>query len=59
METVVVTFEGEGSGTSELAWGQLDAWMTVRRLRSWMPLGGVKPLDPGTTVDHIAEELRY
>ncbi len=59
METVVVTFEGEGSGTSELAWGQLDAWMTVRRLRSWMPLGGVKPLDPGTTVDDIAEELRY
>jgi hypothetical protein len=58
-ERVVVAFEGEGSGTGELAWGQQEAWMTVRRLRSWMPLGGIKQLPPGTTIEDIAGELRY
>jgi hypothetical protein len=58
-DRVVVKFEGDGSGTEDLAWGQQDAWMTVLRLRSWMPLGGVKPLDPGTTIDDVVGELRY
>jgi hypothetical protein len=58
-DRVVVTFEGEGSGTEDLSWGQQEAWMTVLRLRSWMPLGGIKPLPPQTTVDDIAGELRY
>lgn len=58
-DRVVVKFEGDGSGTEDLAWGQQDAWMTVQRLRSWMPLGGIKPLDPGTTIDDVAGELRY
>jgi hypothetical protein len=58
-ERVVVAFEGGGSGAGELSWGQLDAWMTVRRLRSWMPMGGVKPLTPGTTLAEVCGELRY
>lgn len=58
-DRVVVAFEGEGSGTGELSWGQQEAWMTVLRLRSWMPLGGIKPLSPDTTVEEIADELRY
>jgi hypothetical protein len=58
-ERLSVTFEGEGSGAGELAWGQRDAWMTVLRLRSWMPLGGIKPLSPGTSVEEVAGELRF
>src|SRR5690349_12187203 len=58
-DRVVVAFEGEGSGTGELSWGQQEAWMTILRLRSWMPLGGIKPLSPETTVEEIAGELRY
>ncbi|HZM83982.1 MAG TPA: condensation domain-containing protein [Candidatus Limnocylindrales bacterium] len=59
VDRVVVAFEGEGSGTGELAWGQQEAWMTVLRLRSWMPVGGIVPLSPETTVEDIAGELRY
>jgi hypothetical protein len=54
-----VHFDGEGEGVGELAWGQQDAWMSIRRLGSWMPLGGVKPLPPGTTVEDVVAELRY
>jgi len=58
-DRVVVAFDGEGSGTAELAWGQQEAWMTVLRLKSWMPLGGIKPLSPDTTIEDIASELSY
>lgn len=58
-DRVVVRFEGEGAGTGELAWGQQEAWMSIRRLGSWMPLGGVKPLPPGTTLEDVSAELSY
>lgn len=59
VDRVIVAFEGEGSGAGELSWGQQEAWMTVLRLRSWMPLGGILPLSPDTTIEDIAGELRY
>ncbi|MEZ0109720.1 hypothetical protein ABH920_003734 [Catenulispora sp. EB89] len=58
-DRIAVHFDGEGAGVGELAWGQQEAWMSIRRLGSWMPLGGVKPLAPGTTVEDVAAELRY
>lgn len=58
-DRVIVRFDGEGGGSGELAWGQQEAWMTLRRVGSWMPLGGVKPLPPDTTVEGVAAELRY
>lgn len=58
-DRIAVCFDGEGEGVGELAWGQQEAWMSIRRLGSWMPLGGVKPLTPGTTVEDVAAELRY
>ncbi len=56
---LMVAFEGDGAGSGELSWGQLENWSAIVRLRSWLPLGGIKPLPPGTTVDEIAGELRY
>ena len=56
---VVVAFEGEGSGTGPMAWGQADHYAAMVRMKTWSPLGGVKRLLPGTTVDEIADELRW
>lgn len=58
-DRIVVPFEGEGSGIGELSWGQYEIWSAMVRLKSWMPLGGIKRLSAGTTVAEIAEELRY
>lgn len=58
-ERVTVAFEGEGAGVGELSWGQRDIWMTMTRQRNWLPMGGWKPLPAGTTVDDVADELRY
>jgi hypothetical protein len=58
-ERVLVHFEGDGAGTGALSWGQLENWSAIVKQKTWLPLGGVKPLPPGTTVDDIAGELRY
>jgi len=58
-DRVVVAFRGEGAGVDDLAWGQLDMWRVMVARNSWLPLGGIKPLPAGTTVDEMADELRY
>lgn len=58
-EQIMVAFEGEGAGEGELAWGQSENWSAIVSQKTWIPLGGVKPLPAGTTVEDIADELRY
>ena len=58
-ERVSVVFDAEGAGIGELTWGQSEIWATLVRQRTWMPLGGRKPLHPGTSVADVAEELAY
>lgn len=58
-DRVVVPFSGEGAGEAELSWGQRDIWHAMLRQRSWLPNGAWAPLPAGTTVDEIAERLRY
>jgi len=58
-ERVVVPFEGEGSGVEELSWGQWEIWLAMVAQQSSLPLGGTKRLAPGTTVEEIADELRF
>jgi hypothetical protein len=55
---VPVEFAAPGSGTADLAWGQMEIWLAMTR-QGWLRLGGTKPLPPGTTVEEIADELRY
>lgn len=59
---VAVPFEGDGSGgtgIAALAWGQRDMWLTMARQKSWLPMGGSKRLEPGTTLEDVACELAY
>lgn len=42
----------------ELTWGQRQLWAAMRRQRSWMPIGVVQPLPPGTTVAGVVRQLR-
>ncbi len=55
----MVHFAGEGSGVAELTWGQLELWGAMRRQGTWMPLPVREALPAGTTVEDMAEWLRY
>jgi hypothetical protein len=58
-DRVVVAFSGDGAGTGELSWGQLDIWQAMVRQKSWIPNGVFIPLPAGSTVDSVADGLRY
>ena len=57
-ERFVVRFAGGGAGEGPLSWGQAENWSAIVK-QGWLPLGGIRPLDPGTTVEDIAGELAY
>lgn len=59
VERIRVEFAGDGAGTGELSWGQREIWQAMTRQGNWLPLGGWKPLDPGTSIEDVAEELAY
>ncbi|GGM67773.1 condensation domain-containing protein [Dactylosporangium sucinum] len=59
MDRIDVPFCGDGAGTAELTWGQRAMWQAMVRERSWLPMGGRRPVPPGTTLDDVAAELRY
>ncbi|WP_426511624.1 condensation domain-containing protein [Dactylosporangium sp. McL0621] len=56
---VPVRFAGDGAGLGELSWGQREIWLTMRRQRSWLPIGGWSRLAPGTTLGDVEAELRW
>jgi hypothetical protein len=56
---ILVPFEGDGSGSGELSWGQLEMWQTMCRHRSSLGIGGVLPLDGGATVEDVADMVRF
>lgn len=58
-DRVVVGFSGDGAGAGELSWGQMDIWQAMVRQKSWLPNGVWIPLPAGTTVDELADRLRY
>ena len=59
VDRIVVPFDGDGSGVDDLSWGQAENWSAIVRQKTWIPLGGVRPLGEGTTVDDIASEVSY
>jgi hypothetical protein len=58
-ERLLVEFSGEGSGVADLSWGQREIWAAMVRQETWLPIGTVRPLPPGTTVADVAAELRF
>src|SRR5688500_9746774 len=59
MEQMLIHFAGEGSGVAEMSWGQLEIWGAMQRQRTMMPLPLIEPLAPGTTLQDVADWLRY
>jgi Condensation domain len=57
--SVPVAFTGHGAGEDDLSWGQQDIWGTMRRERSWLPIGFTRPVPAGTTVEDVAAELAF
>lgn len=58
-EEVSVPFAGVGAEVYAMSWGQKEIWLAMIKQRNWLPVGGVKPLDPGTTLQEVADELSY
>ncbi|BCB91706.1 condensation domain-containing protein [Phytohabitans suffuscus] len=59
MGRMVVRFAGEGSGVAELSWGQREILGAMRRQGCWLALSNVAPLPAGTTLDDVADWLRF
>jgi hypothetical protein len=59
MQRLMVRFDGEGAGEAEMSWGQLEIWGAMRRQQTMMPLHVKAPLAPGTTLEDVADWLRY
>jgi len=58
-DRVVVPFAGPGAGTGPLSWGQIENWNAIRALGHWMPIGGVEPVPPGTTVADVVADVEF
>jgi hypothetical protein len=58
-ERVPVDFTGDGAGVDEMSWGMWEIWHSMVDQHTSLPIGGRAPLAPGTTLDDVAEELRY
>ena len=58
-DTVIVRFEGDGSGVAELSWGQHEIWQVMADKGDSLPIGGVRALPPGQTVADVAAGLRF
>jgi Condensation domain len=58
-DTVIVRFEGAGSGVAELSWGQHEIWQVMVDKGDSLPIGGVRALPPGQTVADVAAGLRF
>ncbi len=58
-EQIIVAFTGEGDGIEEMSWGQWEIWHAMVAQQSALPIGGSAPVAPGTTIEDVAEELRF
>ncbi|HEX4091197.1 MAG TPA: condensation domain-containing protein [Trebonia sp.] len=58
-DTVIVRFEGDGSGVADLTWGQHEIWRVMRDKGDSLPIGGVRALPPGQTVADVAAGLGF
>jgi hypothetical protein len=56
---ILVPFEGDGSGVEDLTWGQVGFWQGMVDTGQSGTMGGVTELPPGTTIDVVADGLRF
>jgi condensation domain-containing protein len=58
-ERIPVRFEGHGTGSGGLSWGQREIWQEIRNKDWWLPIGVVLPLPADTTVEQAVNDLRF
>jgi hypothetical protein len=58
-DQVLVRFEGAGAGEGELSWGQRELYQVIEKKPTWLPIGTAVPLPAGSTVEGVAEDLRF
>jgi condensation domain-containing protein len=58
-DRILVPFQGDGGGVGELSWGQLELWGAMCSKHTWMPMGTVRSLPAGTTLDDLVGGLRF
>jgi hypothetical protein len=58
-QTLSVRFQGTGTGTAPLSWGQRELWHVMEQKRVWLPIGTALPLPAGTTVAQAVADLRF
>lgn len=58
-DRIQVPFEGEGSGVEELSWGQIGLWQSIELSGRPKTIVHVAELPPESTVDGMAERLRF
>jgi condensation domain-containing protein len=58
-QSVIVRFEGDGSGVGELSWGQAEIWSVMRDKADSLPMGGARALPPGQTVPDVVAGLKF
>jgi hypothetical protein len=55
----MVSFQGDGDGVGELTWGQANLWQGMTLDGPPITTGGIAEVPRGTTVEHIAADLRF
>jgi hypothetical protein len=58
-QSIIVPFEGGGTGVEVLSWGQRELWQVMEEKQKWLPIGQVLPLTEGTTVEDAVADLRF
>jgi hypothetical protein len=56
---IPVDFHGEGAGTADLTWGQMEIWRAIRQTGRTMNLVTTMPLPEGTPVEELVALLRF
>jgi hypothetical protein len=59
VDRILVSFEGEGAGVEDLAWGQKAIWRSIQRTGHAETIDGIAPVPPGTTLEDCATALRF
>jgi hypothetical protein len=57
--TIPIRFAGDGSGEAPLTWSQADHWRVNQAVGQVSTFGGSFACRPGTTIEFIAETLRF
>ena len=59
VDRVVVAFDGDGEGEADLTWGQIGLWQSIEASGMSKTVFHIAEVEEGTTVDDVAERLRF